>query len=305
MNQLRGAGPQAVHGEQPPILAMKEHLEEAAPVAEDLAAGDLAIPRDAGLVRYARGGQLVLRRTHHRNLGDRVDADGKVAGHRSRFDSEGLARGQPALLRGRGRETRISDDVAGREDVRHRRPEGVVDLEPTAVVRRQARRREIEALGRRQPTGREEDGIGHQSLAGLEVEDRAQGRALGHGERLHAFTEPEGDVALAELVHQLVDDLAIEELERPLAALDQGHLHADRGEHRRVLDADHTGAHHRQRSRQLLEGHELIRVQHDLAVRLDTRRRRRSRTDRDDHVPRRDPAHAAVAADRQSVRIDK
>src|SRR5207245_5754836 len=139
VNQLRGAGPQAVHGEQPPILAMKEHLEEAAPVAKDLAAGDLAIPRDAGLVRYARGGQLVLRRTHHRNLGDRVDADGKVAGHRSRFDSEGLARGQPALLRGRGRETRISDDVAGREDVRHRRPEGVVDLEPTEIGRASCR----------------------------------------------------------------------------------------------------------------------------------------------------------------------
>ena len=77
-------------------------------------------------------------------------------------------------------------------------------------------------------------------------------------ERLHALAEPERDVALAELVQQLVDDLAIEELERPLAALDQRHLNADGGEHRRVLDADHAGADHGQVRGSFLRFDELV-----------------------------------------------
>ena len=48
---------------------------------------------------------------------------------------------------------------------------------------------------------------------------------------------------------QLVDDLAIEELERPLALVDDGHLHAERGKHGGVLDADHPGTDHRQGAR--------------------------------------------------------
>jgi len=42
-----------VHGEETPILAVKEHLEESAPVTEDVAARDLGVARDAGLVRHA------------------------------------------------------------------------------------------------------------------------------------------------------------------------------------------------------------------------------------------------------------
>ena len=94
-----------------------------------------------------------------------------MARHRSRFDPERLARGQPALLRGGGRETRVPDDVARGEDVRHCGAEGFVHLEPAAGVRRQTRCRQAEALGGRQPTGREQHRIGHQTLAGLEVED--------------------------------------------------------------------------------------------------------------------------------------
>ena len=228
-----------------------------------------------------------------------------MAGHRSRLDAEGLARGQTALLRGRRRETRIADDVAGGEDVRHRGPKRVIDLEPAAVIGRQARGREIEALGGRQPAGREQHRVGHEPLAGLEVEHRAQWRVLGDGQRLHGFAEPERDVALAELVHELVDDLAVEELERPIAALDQGHLHPDGREHRRVLDADDAGADHGQGPGQGFQAHDLIRVEHDLAVRLHAGCRRRARADRDDDVARPHPGRAGLGADGQRVRIEK
>src|SRR5438094_3599397 len=40
VDQLGRARAQAVHGQQPPILAMEEHLDEPAPVAEDLTARD-------------------------------------------------------------------------------------------------------------------------------------------------------------------------------------------------------------------------------------------------------------------------
>ena len=66
------------------------------------------------------------------------------------------------------------------------------------------------------------------------------------------FAEAERDVAIAHLVDQLVDDLVVEELERPLAPLDERDPHAERGEHRGVLDADDAGADDGHRARQLL-----------------------------------------------------
>src|SRR5262245_48836246 len=104
VHELGRAGAQTVHGQEAPVLPVEQHLEEAAAVAQDMAPRDLAIARDAGLVRDARGGQLVLGRPHHRDLWDRVDPDGEVARHRSRLDPERLTRRQPALLRRRRRE---------------------------------------------------------------------------------------------------------------------------------------------------------------------------------------------------------
>ena len=80
-------------------------------------------------------------------------------------------------------------------------------------------------------------------------------RLRADGQRLDGLAEAEGDVAVPELVDQLVDDLTIEEVERPVPALDQGDGHAEGGEDRRVLDADHAGPHHRQCARQMPEPH--------------------------------------------------
>ena len=59
---------------------------------------------------------------------------------------------------------------------------------------------------------------------------------------LDGLAEAELDVPLAHLVNQLVDDLGVDELERPVALVDDRDFHAERREHRRVLDADHAGA---------------------------------------------------------------
>src|SRR5439155_12452161 len=148
VHELGRAGAETVDGEEPAVLAVEEHLEEPAAVAQDLTPRDLAVSSDAGLVRHPRGGQLVLRRAHHRDLRDRVDADREVACHRSRLDPECLTRGQATLLRRGGGETWIADHVSGGEDVRHRSAEGLVHLDPAAGFDLETGGGQIEALRR-------------------------------------------------------------------------------------------------------------------------------------------------------------
>src|SRR5262245_14326852 len=106
----------------------------------------------------------------------------------------------------------------------------------------------------------------------------------------------------AHLVDQLVDDLAIHELQRLLAALDQSHLNPERREHRRVLDADDAGAHHDQGARQLADPDDVVTGDHDLAVGADARRRRRRRADGDDEALGGDGPRAVGVRDGDRVR---
>src|SRR5262249_2467413 len=87
MDQLGRAGADRMDAEQWPVLAMEEHLEEPAVVAEDLAARDLSIARQPRLVRDFALGQLVLGKADHRDLRNRVDADGEVRRHRAGLDA--------------------------------------------------------------------------------------------------------------------------------------------------------------------------------------------------------------------------
>ena len=47
---------------------------------------------------------------------------------------------------------------------------------------------------------------------------------------------------------QFVDDLAVDELQRTGPFVYHGHLHVERGKHRRVLDPNDATTHHRHRS---------------------------------------------------------
>jgi hypothetical protein len=164
---------------------------------------------------------------------------------------------------------------------------------------------QIQGVGGGDAAGRVEHHVGDEALAGLEVQDGLARRAVGHLDRLHGLAEAERDVARAHLVEQLVDDLAVEELEGPLPPLDQRHRHAEGGEDRGVLDADDARADHGECPRELLQLHHVVGVQDDLAVGPDPRRVGRMGADRDQDVLGGDLPPAAVRADHQRVGIDE
>ena len=84
-------------------------------------------------------------------------------------------------------------------------------------------------------------------------------------------------------MHQLVDDLAIQELDgRSRRGQPASTCTPERREHRRVLDADHSGSHRRQRPR-LLRDSRSWSVEHDLAVGLHAGSGE-PHAHRDDHV---------------------
>ena len=72
---------------------------------------------DAGLVRHAVPGELLLGRPHHGDFRDGVDPDREVAAHRLRLDPEHVAGGEASLLARSGGQRGETDDVAGGVDV--------------------------------------------------------------------------------------------------------------------------------------------------------------------------------------------
>ena len=134
---------------------------------------------------------------------------------------------------------------------------------------------EREDVRRADAADREERHIGDDALARFERQHRAARRSVADLELLHGFAKSELDVPLSHLVNQLVDDLGVDELERPVAPVDDRDLDAERGEHRRVLDADHAGADDGERARKPLEAADL--VARDDRTRRPTRRRAAAR----------------------------
>src|ERR1700719_3876589 len=135
MKQLSGARTDDVHAQQPSVATMKEHLEKAAVIAEDLAAWDLPIAWDPDLARNLALRQRLLGRADHRNFRHRVNPDWKMVRHRRRWHAERVTGGESPLLTRRRGETRIPDHIAGSEDVRHRGAELRVHRDPSPIVR--------------------------------------------------------------------------------------------------------------------------------------------------------------------------
>ena len=106
-------------------------------------------------------------------------------------------------------------------------------------------------------------------------------------------------------MNELVHDLGVHELERPVALVHHRHLDAERGEHRRVLDADHARADDRQRSRQPGQTADVVARDHGVAERAHGVRGHGARAARDQHVRRGDFAPALATGDAQAMRIDE
>ena len=149
--------------------------------------------------------------------------------------------------------------------MRHGGLEGLrVDLEPAAAVGLDAAGLEAEVPGRADAAGGVEQHLGADAPA---VGQKAHGIAL--LVELHLLdlrAEPELDAALAQIVHEFVDDLAVDEFEEILARLDDRHRHVERREDRRVFDADDAGADHRQAARHVRLGGDVVAVE-DVACR--------------------------------------
>ena len=303
VNELGGARPDGVHTQQTPVLAVEEELEQPAVVPQDLAAGDLAVARHPGLVRDLPIGELALGGAHHRDLGDGVDPDREVAAHRWCRDAEGVTGGEPALLGRGGSKARIADDVACCEDVGDPRPEFAVDLEPPALVRFQADGVEVQVVGGAQTAHREEHEIRHDPLARLEQGHRPPAFAVGDLQTTDGLAEPKRHVAGAHLVHELVDDLTVEELERPVTLVHQDDGRAERGQHRRVLHADDAAAHHGDGTRKAREARDVITRRNYLAVHRHSGWRGRPGAHGDEDVGGGDRALAALTGQGQGVRV--
>ena len=96
-------------------------------------------------------------------------------------------------------------------------------------------------LGLALPTSRVHHRLGGDLLAAGQGGDGAGGADVDGG---HLLAEPECDGQIAQVKLKGLDDLGITEIQHGVAFFDDGHLGAEGGEHRRVLDADHAGADH-------------------------------------------------------------
>ena len=217
----------------------KSILKQPAVVAQDLAARDLAVARHADLVRDLRLGQLLLGRADHRDLRDRRRCrSGKWDAMAPAVDAEGVTGGEPPLLRRRRGEARIADDVARGKDVRHGGAE--LGRRPSAGRgrRRRARPRARFSCVGRADRARPRRGPCRRRSACRTRGSRTPRRGGPSDTSNRSTASPKRNVTLRLRIwcDELVDDLAVEELERPVAPLDQRDLDAERGEHRRVLD---------------------------------------------------------------------
>ena len=107
------------------------------------------------------------------------------------------------------------------------------------------------------------------------------------------------------MVDQGVADLAIEELEDPVALVDQRDLGVQRGEDRRILDADGTGPDDRHRTRDRRQREDAGGVDDGAAVDRDSLDAGRHGADGDDDMVGLDVGVAVIALDPQPVGVEE
>ena len=203
-----------------------------------------------------------------------------------------MACGHPALLHGCRGEARKTDDVAGGVDIRHHRGlERVrVDLDAAAGIGLDADGLKPETADIAAAAGGVEHHFGADAAA---IRKRHLGEILSRLHLLDAAAQPDGHAAVAHLVDEVVDDLAVDEIENRVARLDQRHRHVERRKDGGVFDADDAGADHRQRTRQLRQFEHLVAVEHTLLVERHLGRAMRPRAHRDQGIGEADLAVVA------------
>jgi hypothetical protein len=182
-----------------------------------------------------------------------------------------------------------------------------IDLQSPARIRLDPADRQIQSVGRAGPAGRIEHSFRPHPAA---IAQMADGPALLVDlDALDLDAEPELDAALAQVVDEFLDDLAIDEIEKLLTRLDHRHRHVHRGKDRGVFDADHPGTDHRQAARHMRLGGDVVAVEDAGVVEGNIRRPMRRSADGDDDVLAFERmflgAVSVARADRQRVRVDE
>ncbi len=123
----------------------------------------------------------------------------------------------------------------------------------------------------------------------------------------HLLAEAERHREVAQVELQCLDDLGVAEVQHVVALLHDGDLGAQRGEHRGVLDADHTGAHDHHRRGQRLQVEDAVGVEHPVVVEFDAGRAGRFGAGGDHDVFTADRCALAAGGflDQDGVRVDE
>ena len=262
-------------------------------------------PRNAALVVDALIADLLLGEADGGDLRHSIDAVGKEGGSGAHRRAEGVARRDAALLHGGRGEAGEADHIAHRIDVRHGGLEGHrIDREPAAGVEREPGGRGVEIGRRSHPAGGEQHHL--RADAPRVVEDRHRPAHAIDFHMVDLASHPKVDAALAQLVGELLDDLAIDELQKVVARLDDRHRDVERREDRRVLQADDAGADDGEAAWHAQLLHQAVAVDHGLVVEGDVRRAVGLGPHRDDDVVGRDDVRfAARLGDGDGVGVDE
>ena len=179
-----------------------------------------------------------------------------------------------------------------------------VDRDAAAVVGREAGSFEVQFIGRADAAGREEQHLAHDDAAVVEP-TRQHTAAFGRIDARDRGAEPHRHVAVAEVMRELLDQLAIDEVEERGPRLDQRHRDVEGAEDRRIFDPDHTGPDHRHAAGQARQIDDLVRIEDRRAVERHIVGPERARSASDERVFRGvDLVLAAVARHLDAVRAD-
>src|SRR5262249_23799889 len=85
---------------------------------------------------------------------------------------------------------------------------------------------------------------------------------------LNSISAAERHILPAQLMNQFIAYLLIEKLQRTRTLIDDRHRYAESSEHRSVFDTDDSGSNHREGSRKMLQGHNVVGSDYGLPVRL-------------------------------------